>query len=152
MKDDRNRPSDAFQEGFKNALEKFDTFAGSTPKEFLAWLWETVKNAGVDLSRYWGAVKRGGGRELFASECRLAESLSHAAPSTVEVAELRESRRRLHAALASLPEECTQVGILRAEGLSWEEIGRRIGRSADAARQLFKRVVFKLKDLLPRDI
>ena len=48
-----------------------------------------------------------------------------------------EQTHRLQAAIDRLPDDYRQVIALRYhEGLAFDEVGRRLGRSADAARML----------------
>jgi RNA polymerase sigma-70 factor (ECF subfamily) len=52
----------------------------------------------------------------------------------------------LRAAIERLPADYRRVMELRyTEGLSFEEVGRRLGRSADAARMLWARAVDRLR-------
>jgi DNA-directed RNA polymerase specialized sigma24 family protein len=51
--------------------------------------------------------------------------------------------------LERLPEPYTQVILLRArDRLSFEEVGRRLGRSPDGARMLFNRAWEKFRELM----
>ena len=55
----------------------------------------------------------------------------------------------LERALGRLPEDYREVLLLRYQGdLSFEEIGRRLGRSANAARKLWLRALHKLEQEL----
>ena len=56
-----------------------------------------------------------------------------------------EETERLLRALACLPPAMREVIVLRNwEGLRFEEVGQRLNRSAEAARQLFARAVDRL--------
>jgi DNA-directed RNA polymerase specialized sigma24 family protein len=58
----------------------------------------------------------------------------------------RERAETVEQAVARLPEHLRQVVRLRHEGkLSFEEIGRRIGRTGAAARHLWLRAVAELE-------
>ena len=63
-----------------------------------------------------------------------------------------EQLHRLSEATNRLPEDYREVMVLRyQQGLSFEEVGERLGRSPDAARMLWARAVEKLKTELHRD-
>ena len=63
-----------------------------------------------------------------------------------------EQLGRLQAAIGRLPDDYRQVIALRyQEGLAFEEVGRRLGRSTDAARMLWARAVDRLKQELHGD-
>jgi RNA polymerase sigma-70 factor (ECF subfamily) len=58
---------------------------------------------------------------------------------------IQEGASALERALDDLPEQQRDVVLLRRfEGLSYAEIGERLGRSADAARMLYGRAVAAL--------
>ena len=60
-----------------------------------------------------------------------------------------EEAVRLEWALGQLPEHYRQVILLRhRDGLAWDEVGRRMERSADSARHLWVRAVDRLQELL----
>ena len=57
-----------------------------------------------------------------------------------------EQAQRLRAAIDRLPDDYRRVLALRySDGLAFDEVGRRLGRSADAARMLWARAVERLK-------
>jgi RNA polymerase sigma factor (sigma-70 family) len=61
----------------------------------------------------------------------------------------QEAALALEAALGQLPADQAEVIRLRhRDGRSFEEIGRLLGRSADAARQLWRRAVERLQEEL----
>jgi RNA polymerase sigma-70 factor (ECF subfamily) len=58
----------------------------------------------------------------------------------------REQAEAFHAALGRLPDDYRQVILLRyQQELSFEEIGRQLGRSPNAARMLWLRALERLK-------
>ena len=101
-----------------------------------------------------GTGKRQTGREvqLDAADSKFDGPLAvlddgHSTPSAHVVGE--EDATRLLAALNLLPEEHRQVVWLRNwEGLSFDEVGHRTGRTAEAARKVFFRAVQRLSALL----
>jgi RNA polymerase sigma-70 factor (ECF subfamily) len=63
-----------------------------------------------------------------------------------------EQLDRLNRAIGRLPGDYQQVMALRyQQHLSFEDVGRRMGRSADAARMLWARALERLKSELRRD-
>jgi RNA polymerase sigma-70 factor (ECF subfamily) len=149
-------PNDVVQEAMLQALRKFHTFAGSTLGEFVAWM-EAVLASRVEklVRRYFGTARRDLRleRELaagFAESSRMLCELSidpRANPSGV-VAD-REQAVRVAAAVQTLPDDQRQVIVLRhMDGLTFPQIGERMGRSADAATQLWVRAVRGLRDAL----
>jgi RNA polymerase sigma factor (sigma-70 family) len=60
-----------------------------------------------------------------------------------------EEIRRMETAMEMLSSDCRQVIYLRQwDGLAFEEIGRRMARSADAAKHLYQRALEELRGRL----
>ena len=142
------RESDVVQDTFLKAVEEIQTFQGCTPEQFLAWLRAILDHRVMDLARRSGTEKRDAGLDASTNEPGFQESPRNAAPAADEVAERREQERLLREALGGLPEERARVVRLRYEKLPWEEVGRRMGRSGDAARELHRRAVKALAEAL----
>ena len=146
-------PSDLVQETFLKAHGAFALFQGETEEDLLAWLRTILRNHLANVSRHFqGTDRRQVGREvaLGADEAGGNEgSLVAPTPSPGSAAIAREEARALHEALSRLPEEARQVIYWKNwERLSFEEIGRRTGRSADAARKAWSRAVEQLGEYL----
>lgn len=147
--------SDLVQQTFLEAQRHFDQFRGSTEQELLAWLRSILRNDAVGLVReYIDTEKRQVSREVpladaLAAGADIRVPEEDASPSSVVQA--RERDEQLHIALSRLPEEYRTVIHLRNyEGLSFEEIGRRLDRSSEAARKLWVRALKNLKVLVER--
>jgi RNA polymerase sigma-70 factor (ECF subfamily) len=102
---------------------------------------------------YRDTKKRGVGRETPlegpGSAAGPAEGLAADTPSPSGLAMRREQDEALNRALQRLPEDYRLVITLRyREERSFEEIGRLLQRSADAARKLWARAVERLQDEL----
>ena len=70
-------------------------------------------------------------------------------PSPSVTAMAAEQAAALEKALGQLPDDYREVLLLRYQGdLSFEEIGQRLGRSANAARKLWLRALRKLEQEL----
>jgi RNA polymerase sigma-70 factor (ECF subfamily) len=134
--------SDLVQETFLEAQRDFAAFRGDNADELRAWLRRLLlNNLATFARRYRDTAKRQLGREL---PLQAGDT-----PSPSGLAMAREEAEALEKALAQLSEEHRQVILLRHQGqLSFEEIGARLGRSANAARMLWTRAVDRLQQLL----
>ena len=142
--------SDIVQETFLKAHRHFDRFHGTTEAELLAWLRRLLLNNLTDFRRlYLEAAKRQAGKEVAladGSSCDPAGELAGSGLTPSGIAIEGEQARAVAAALARLPEEYRQVLLWRhQEELPFEEIGRRLNRTADAARKLWARAVERMQ-------
>ncbi|HKI36943.1 MAG TPA: sigma-70 family RNA polymerase sigma factor [Gemmataceae bacterium] len=149
----KGNPSDLVQETFLDAVVDFGRFQGHSEAELRAWLRRLLLNNVVSFARrYRGADKRDVGREVglaLAEPGALAEALAASTPSPSKQAMARERDEALERAMRRLPEEYRTVLALRhQDDLSFEEIGQRLGRSANAARKLWARAVERLEQEL----
>jgi RNA polymerase sigma-70 factor (ECF subfamily) len=145
--------SDLVQETLLDAVGAFGQFQGTSEAELHAWLRRLLLNNLVSFARrYRGADKRQVGREVglnLADPEALAQALAADAPSPSAEAIGREQDEALERAMRRLPEEYRTVLALRhRDDLPFEEIGRRLGRSANAARKLWARAVERLEQEL----
>lgn len=145
--------SDLVQDTLFNAQKGFHDFRGRTETELLAWLKQILLFQAADTSRrFLGAQKRSVLREVRLEEHSGERSnrwIEDSDPSPSQQALARERDEALEGALAQLPEHYYEAIRLRQqEGRSFEEIGRRLKRSPEAARKLWTRAVFQLKELL----
>jgi RNA polymerase sigma-70 factor (ECF subfamily) len=146
-------PSDLVQETFLKAHREFGQFQGQTEAELLGWLRRILLNSFLSFSRqYQGTVKRQLGRELSIGEADLGElqnGIASAAESPSAQAIAREQDEGLQKALDRLPASARQLIHWRNhERLSFEEIGRRAGKTAQAIRKAWVRAVKQLRDIL----
>lgn len=144
--------SDIVQDTFRDAQKGFDRFHGSTEEELLAWLRQIlVHRVGRFARRYRGVQKRSATREvrLDPNDSIAADDPAYRADQLTPSAEAmaREQNTALHDGLNRLPEEYRRVILMRyRDGLPFEEIGRMLGRSSEAARKLWGRAVEKLRE------
>lgn len=149
-------PNDVVQETMLQALRKFHTFAGGTLGEFVAWM-EAVLASRIEklVRHYYGTARRDLRLERalaagFAESSRMLGEMSvdsRANPS--RVATDREQAVRVAAAVQTLPDDQRQVIVLRhLDGMTFPQIGERMGRTTDAVTQLWVRAVRRLKDAL----
>ena len=145
--------SDIVQQSLLEAHRGFDRFAGESPGEWLAWLKRiVVHNAYDEAKRYRGTAKRDAGREVpldgrgDAAEAWAFDPAS-SEPSPSQHAVRWEEEVRLAAALEHLPEDHRDIILLRnLERLPFEEVAKRMGRSAGACRMLWMRAIAGLRE------
>ncbi len=143
--------SDLVQETFLEAQRDFANFQGNTEEELLAWLRQMLyHNLANFARRYRGTGKRQLAREVSleaaAPPRHLRAELPAAAPSPSDRLIAREESRRVLDAVDRLPAEYGEVLRLRCqEECSFEEIGRRMNRSKNAAQKLWVRALERLE-------
>jgi RNA polymerase sigma-70 factor (ECF subfamily) len=143
--------SDLVQETFLEAHRDFAHFHGNTEAELLAWLRCLLLNNVANFARgYRSTEKRqvrrevplGGGDSSSGGEAGLAADTR--SPSMEAMA--REKAEAVARALERLPEDYRRVIILRnQERRDFDEIGRLMRRSTDAARRLWSRAIERLE-------
>jgi RNA polymerase sigma-70 factor (ECF subfamily) len=147
-------PSDLVQETFLRAQQHFGGFRGHTEADLLAWLRRILLNRLANTARsFQGTDKRQAGREVALETddpvAALEKGVVDSAPSPPSDLIAREEAGAVRQALGRLPEHYQEVVRWRSwERLSFEEIARRTGRSAEAARKLWTRAVDELARLL----
>jgi RNA polymerase sigma-70 factor (ECF subfamily) len=141
--------SDLVQDTFLQAQDNFDRFHDDGEAELLAWLRGILLHRAADLRRrYRGTGKRQVTREvpLAGGSAGGVADVPAPDPSPSSLAAAREQDAALRQALERLPEEYRQVVTWRNyDRLPFDEIGRRLGRSAEAARKLWVRAVEHLQ-------
>src|SRR5438067_1767977 len=141
----RCNPSDVVQETFLHACRHFKQFRGTSEKELLRWLRTIlVNNLARIVEQQVLAKKRSVRREVSLDNYRHVLHQSSAHFDAALVSQLRspasEAERREQAALvadqlARLPPSYRDVIILRnLEGLSFDEVAKRLNRSPGAVR------------------
>jgi RNA polymerase sigma-70 factor (ECF subfamily) len=150
-------PSDVVQQTFLEAQRDFGGFGGQSQEELLAWLRRIPLNNLANLTRhYHGTQRRQVSREVPLAEaplCELQAVLACEADSPSTQALAREQAEALDRAMERLPDDYREALRLRhQERLSFEAIGQRMGRSAEAVRKLWVRALEQLqRDLEPTD-
>jgi RNA polymerase sigma-70 factor (ECF subfamily) len=149
-------PSDLVQQTLLEAHRAFASFHGQTGAEWLGWLRGILTHNALDFARQYGATqKRQVHREVPlrqpASDSTPVRGLEpvdpHDSPSKQLL--LHERELLLADALAQLSPEHREVILLRnLQGLSFEEVAERMGRSRPAAQMLWMRALHKLQALL----
>ena len=105
--------------------------------------------------RYFTAAKRDPKKELpIQRDEILSAGIPHgdSDPTPSQIVMREEETDRLMRILERFPELQRRVLILRMrDELSYEEIGRRIGKSAEAAGKIYNRSLKRLLEQLPED-
>ncbi len=141
--------SDLVQETFLEAQRDFANFRGETEAELLGWLRRILLNNLASFSR---RFRETASRRLA---CEVSLDLEAAGPAAGVAADAPEPVDRviadeqaaaLRRAMDRLPEDYRQVLVLRyQDDRSFEEIGRLLHRTPNAARKLWLRAVERLQ-------
>jgi RNA polymerase sigma-70 factor (ECF subfamily) len=137
--------SDLVQETLLDAVRAFPRFQGTSEAEVLAWLRRLLLNNLVSFARrYRSADKRQVAREVGLAGGSGGPAADVPTPSRQAVE--HEEARRLQEALGRLPEDYRRVLRWRfEEDRPFEEIGRLLGLTPNAARKLWARAVRRLR-------
>jgi RNA polymerase sigma-70 factor (ECF subfamily) len=148
-------PSDVVQETWIKAQGAYAQFRGTTEGEWVAWLRRILARTLIDLRRHFRYAERDVGREtsleasLTRSSAALRELVPAEGPSPSHVAQRHEEGVVLADALALLDPADQDVVVLRSlQQLEWNEVGRRLDRTPDAARMLWMRALRRLGERL----
>jgi RNA polymerase sigma-70 factor (ECF subfamily) len=143
-------PSDVVQETFLEACRDFGAFEGTTEAQWRAWLRRIlVHNLATLVEKHLHARKR---------DCRREDPLEPPAglvnplSSPSAQAQRREASAVLAARLTRLPGPYREVLLLRhLEGLPFEEVAARMGRTPGAVRVLWLRALDRLRQGLKEE-
>jgi RNA polymerase sigma-70 factor (ECF subfamily) len=152
----RTSPSDIVQETFLRAARQFQGFRGHTERELLAWLRRILARSIVNAYAHHVRsrkrdVRRDCPIELTSAAVdesirRVDSALAASGTSPSEAAMRQEYSALLADNLAQLPNHYREVIILRnLEGLPFEAIAQRMGRTTVGVRQLWTRAICRLK-------
>jgi len=135
---------------FMTALAKIDTFrrGGS----FSAWLFRIAQNAVNDVYRGWHADSVGVHARVLDNADEVIQALPDCGPGPEEWALAEERRVQLRALVGTLrPEQQHLLALRYGAGLSFDEIGRAVGKSAVAVRVGVHRALGELRRRYPHD-
>jgi RNA polymerase sigma-70 factor (ECF subfamily) len=152
----RASPSDVVQETFLRAARQFRTFRGDSEGELLAWLRRILARSIVNAyAHHVRSRKRDVRRDrpikltsadFDESSRRIDSALAASGTSPSAAAIEQEYSAQVADRLAQLPAHYRDVIILRnLEGLPFEEIAQRMGKTSVAVRQLWTRAIRRLK-------
>jgi RNA polymerase sigma-70 factor (ECF subfamily) len=143
--------SDLVQETFADACRDFSHFQGDTEAELLGWLRQVLRhNLANFIHRYRATAKRQAALEVplvgdsSSADWTGGRIADVSTPSAVALA--HEQAEAVHQALEKLPADYRQVILWRIqEGLSFEAIGRLLGRTPNAAEKLWARALRRVQ-------
>ncbi len=146
-------PSDLVQQTLLEAFRDFAGFTGAHEAQILA---HNLYNE----ARHHGAQRRDAARQVSLEEVQagldrssvnLGQCLAADIPTPSRVAGEREAAVQLADKLAQLPKDYQTVLLLRIfEGLSAEEVAKRMDRTAGAVRMLQLRALTALRELMAK--
>ena len=128
-------------------------FRGATENEWSAWLRRILLDNRHSSRREFHTLKRQVGREQSFSAQNpthlRADRFGGHIPDPKDLAIALERAAALEHAIARLPTHYREVVCFRNQyGFSFDEVGRRLGLSEDAAQKLWARAVGRLRELL----
>ncbi len=143
-------PSDLVQDTFVQAKRAWHDFRGQSEAELRLWLRKIlvrqcrdVRKAHLETYKRNPLRTRTVGSDALAARSDRAPAFDENTPSRYAIAD--EEANQVMEALNRLPEILQVVVWMRNwEALAFDEIGRRLNRSPDAARKLFVRAVDRL--------
>jgi RNA polymerase sigma-70 factor (ECF subfamily) len=146
-------PSDLVQESLLEAHRDFGRFHGTTEADLLAWMRRILLNNLANVREHYRTTrKRALGREVPLTGVQNGpahDQLVAGEPSPSKRAVAQERNDELERAMVQLPEHYREALRLRhQESCTFAEIGRRTGRSAEAARKVWARAVEQLKQVI----
>lgn len=158
----RVSPSDVVQEAMMVAHRDFVKFRGRSEAEFLSWLRQVLLNtihhtvdAHVraqrrDLRREVSLEQMG--RSIDESAANLANLVADKGPSPSAPVRRQERAAALADQLTKLRPQYRDVIVLRTlQGLTFDEVARRMDRSPGAVRMLWLRAIEKFKQVYEGD-
>lgn len=141
--------SDLVQETMLSAQRCIGDFHGQNRDELLAWLRGILVNDIKEARRRFLAAQRDVRREQPMSQRHgdhQARNVADAEATPATGAIAREEAARLESAMQRLSSQDREILELRNwQRLSFAEIGKRTGRSSEAARKLWSRAVVRLQ-------
>jgi len=143
---------DLVQDAFALALEDLEDFTYRDEGDFLRWLSKIVENRIRDNVKKFHADKRDIRKEVpLRNRAATTEGGTVGAPGPVAnttpsvIVSKKEDLEKLEEAIGKLRPEYQEALILkRIEGLSYKEIGDRLGKSTDAVGMLVSRAMVAL--------
>lgn len=148
-------PSDLVQDALLRAAQRFDQFRGDGDAELAGWLRQILARCLADFVRRYRTGARRAGRErsleqlVERSSQAMERVLATDGDSPSASAQRRDLGVMLSDALAQLSEDHREVIVLHhLEGLDWDEVARRLGRTPGAARMLWTRALKQLRPLI----
>jgi RNA polymerase sigma-70 factor (ECF subfamily) len=132
---------DILQATLLKAFLGLDRLKEQDSATLMAWLARIAENEIRDQADYHGRQRRDAARETPLADIRSRRLMQQIRSQTSRLA-LDEEMQRLEQVLDAMEDHYREVIILRKfEELGFAEIGRRLGKSADACRMLYARAM-----------
>lgn len=146
-------PSDVVQEAQMEAVRRLPAYLARRPMPFRLWLRQLAYDRLLMVRRrHVGAARRAVDREISLSaqsSVALAKQLLAPSGTPSEQLSRRELARRVHHAIANLPEVDREVFLMRNfEGLSNQEVAQVMQIKPATASQRYGRALVRLRNLL----
>jgi RNA polymerase sigma-70 factor (ECF subfamily) len=148
-------PSDLVQDALLKAAQRFGQFRGASDAELAGWLRQILARCLADFVRRYQTGGRRAARErsldrlLEQSSEAMGRMLAADGSSPSASAQRRDLGVVLSDALAQLSEDYREVLVLHhLEGLGWDEVARRMGRTPNAVRKLWTRALNQMRPLV----
>jgi RNA polymerase sigma-70 factor, ECF subfamily len=142
--------SDIVQQTMLEAQQGFARFAGTSEEELRAWLVKIVEHNLIDSARrYRQTQQRDVSREVPIDTGDGQLEIAGRQKTASSIVRRRETDEELLRAVGQLPSRHREVIELRhRQGLSYAEIGAKMGMTEVAARKLWSRAVATLREEL----
>ncbi len=136
---------DVLQEVRIAAFTHRERFVGSSNVDFERWVAGIAERKVHKAVRWYaGTRRRSLDQEISRPDRQETANGLSPAPSPSQDAIAEETRSQVLKALGSLPEDYrSALRLVREEGLSLRQVGQRMGRSYDAAKQLHARAMVR---------
>jgi len=150
-------PDDLLQMVFVDAFRGIEGFRPKSDRAFYRWLEVIAENRLTDTIRSQAAKKRGGDLQRVGNAPRNSRSAARALLDDLTGGVATPSRQvargegiaAMQARIAMLPDDYREAIVLRhLEGLSREEVAKRMGRTVAEVRGLLYRARVKLREAM----
>lgn len=150
----RVSPSDLVQETLLAAWKDFPAFRGNDAPQFAVWLRTILlRKISAAVASHLKTSKRSMQRErqtmnLIGSSVRATDGLQGREETPSKIAAVGEDSRMIQQLVARLPEEYRLVVQWRnLEGIQFNEIAQRLGKTSGATRLLWLRAIRMLREM-----
>lgn len=141
-------PSDLVQQTMLAAYAKFDQFNGRSDKELISWLKTILTRQAASAGRFYRQTRQSD-NEIPIDGHEVSDE-NDETPSKKMMS--LEKRQQMMDAMQQLPGHYREVLQLHLfDGMTFEAIGQRIGKSADAVRKTWVSALRAFKKLMPND-
>jgi RNA polymerase sigma-70 factor (ECF subfamily) len=152
-------PFDLVQDALLKASQHFGQFRGTNDAELACWLRQILARCLADFVRRYRTGGRRAGREQSLEQLlnRSSEAMERILATDGSSPSASAARRDLGVvlsdALAQLSDDYREVLVLHhLEGLDWDEVTRRMGRTPNAVRKLWTRALNQLRPLIDEQL